>query len=142
MRCAHPMCQRGIGLVSHRRGWLGKRLYCSRACRDNYAAEVRQPRQPAPQRSSFDPSLVELLLAPGRSPGMAYAAARVPAYRKLARLGVIAGLAFAATLLLADPGSAGHAFSAGGAAISHQGHQAPSSARRCDPPPCPAPFRK
>ena len=27
MKCAHPMCNRGIGLVSHRRGWTGKRLY-------------------------------------------------------------------------------------------------------------------
>ncbi len=65
MKCAHPMCHRGIGLVSHRRGWFGQRLYCSRACRDNYAAEVRQPSAP---RSS-PPSLFELLLAPAGAPG-------------------------------------------------------------------------
>jgi hypothetical protein len=148
MRCAHPMCQRGIGLVSHRRGWFGKRLYCSRACRDNYAAELRQPRQPAPRRSSFEPSLFELLVAPGRSPAMAmsYAAAS----RKLARLGMIAGFGLTAMLLLVDPGSAGHSFSARGATgigTAPQGHQGLPSARRCDPPPCPmrgnaAPFRR
>ena len=59
MKCAHPMCSRGIGLVSHRRGWTGKRLYCSTACRDNYAGEQRPPR---PSRSS-DPSVFELLFA-------------------------------------------------------------------------------
>ena len=63
MRCAHPMCHRGIGLVSYRRGWFGNRLYCSRACRDSYTPE---PRQPRPMRSSFEPSLFELLVAPGR----------------------------------------------------------------------------
>ena len=76
MKCAHPTCQRGIGLVSHRRGWFGKRLYCSRACRDNYVAEQRQPR---PRRSSFEPSLFEHIF-----PGMAVSYARAPASRKLA----------------------------------------------------------
>ena len=61
MKCGHPTCQRGIGLVSHRRGWFGKRLYCSRACRDAYAAEVR----PSRATRSFEPSLFELLLAQG-----------------------------------------------------------------------------
>jgi hypothetical protein len=42
MKCAHPTCKRGIGLVSHRRGWFGRRLYCSRACRSNYVAETNQ----------------------------------------------------------------------------------------------------
>ena len=60
MKCAHPMCNRSIGLVSHRRGWYGKRLYCSRACRDNYAGEQSRPRPP---RSS-EPSLFDLLFAP------------------------------------------------------------------------------
>lgn len=40
MKCGHPQCSRGIGLVSHRR-WFNNKLYCSRACRDNYA----RPRQ-------------------------------------------------------------------------------------------------
>ena len=65
MKCAHPMCNRGIGLVSHRRGWFGNRPYCSRVCRDNYAAELRQLRPP---RSS-EPSLFELLFAPASAPG-------------------------------------------------------------------------
>jgi hypothetical protein len=64
MKCAHPMCNRGIGLVSHRRGWSGKRLYCSRACRDNTAAEQRLPCGPGPSV----PSLFELLFAPVGAP--------------------------------------------------------------------------
>lgn len=59
MKCAHPMCQRGIGLVSHRRGWFGKRLYCSPACRDKYVAEVPPPRV----TRSVEPSPFELLFA-------------------------------------------------------------------------------
>ena len=51
---------------------------------------------------------------------------------KLAARAAIAGLSFAATLLLADAGSAksNHGSSANGATRS--------VARRCDPPPCPA----
>ena len=64
MKCAHPTCQRGIGLVSHRRSWLGKRLYCSRVCRDDYVAEARPPRVARP----FEPSLFELLLAQAKAP--------------------------------------------------------------------------
>ena len=64
MKCAHPMCNRGIGLVSHRRGWTGKRLYCSTTCRDSYAAEQRQTRRPG----SPVPSLFELLFAPAGAP--------------------------------------------------------------------------
>jgi len=67
MKCGHPTCQRGIGLVSHRRGWFGKRLYCSRACRDNYVAEAYQPRPSRPSRA-FDPSLLEMLLASANAP--------------------------------------------------------------------------
>ena len=62
MRCAHPTCHRGIGLVSHRRGWFGNRLYCSRACRDSYAVEPRPPR-------SSGPSLLDLLFAPVTASG-------------------------------------------------------------------------
>jgi hypothetical protein len=63
------MCSRGIGLVSHRRGWSGKRLYCSRACRDNYAAEQRAAEQRQPRRpGSSVPSLFELLFAPAGAP--------------------------------------------------------------------------
>ena len=65
MKCSHPTCNRGIGLVSHRRGWFGKRLYCSRDCRDNYVAEVRPVRVTRP----FEPSLFEQLFAPANVPG-------------------------------------------------------------------------
>jgi len=41
MKCSHPMCNRGIGLVSHRRTF-GKGLYCSRGCRNNCAAAPAQ----------------------------------------------------------------------------------------------------
>jgi len=59
MKCSHPMCNRGIGLVSHRR-WFGKGLYCSRSCRDNYVAVSRKPNPP----SSVDARLFAWLLVP------------------------------------------------------------------------------
>ena len=34
MKCSKPACSRNIGLVAYRRGWLSKRRYCSRNCRD------------------------------------------------------------------------------------------------------------
>jgi len=39
MKCSNPYCKRGIGLVAYRRGWFGKRYYCSRQCRDTFLAE-------------------------------------------------------------------------------------------------------
>ena len=41
MKCGHPQCSRGIGLLSHRR-WFSNKLYCSRTCRDNYVSRPRQ----------------------------------------------------------------------------------------------------
>jgi hypothetical protein len=38
MKCSNPDCNRGIGLVSYRRGWFGKRPYCSKRCRDALVA--------------------------------------------------------------------------------------------------------
>jgi hypothetical protein len=38
MKCSNPNCNRGIGLIAHRRGWFSKRRYCSRNCRDALAA--------------------------------------------------------------------------------------------------------
>ena len=38
MKCSNPDCNRGIGLIAHRRGWFSKRRYCSRNCRDALAA--------------------------------------------------------------------------------------------------------
>jgi hypothetical protein len=43
MKCANPDCNRGIGLVSHQRGWFDKRRYCSRQCR-NACVAGRQKR--------------------------------------------------------------------------------------------------
>jgi hypothetical protein len=47
MKCAHPDCNRGIGLISYRRGWFGRgRRYCSRGCRDALVTErQKRPRQ-------------------------------------------------------------------------------------------------
>jgi hypothetical protein len=59
MKCSHPMCDCGIGLVSHR-GWFGKGLYCSRRCRDNYAAAQARPKPSL----SADARLFAWLLAP------------------------------------------------------------------------------
>jgi|HubBroStandDraft_6_1064221.scaffolds.fasta_scaffold975146_2 hypothetical protein len=59
MKCSHPMCNRGVGLVSHR-GWFGKGLYCSRRCRDNYATAQTRPKPPL----SADARLFAWLFAP------------------------------------------------------------------------------
>jgi hypothetical protein len=46
MKCSNPDCNRGIGLVSHRRAWFSKQRYCSRNCRDAFLADVpKQSRQ-------------------------------------------------------------------------------------------------
>jgi len=45
MKCGHPACNRGIGLMSHRR-WFSSKLYCSKACRDDYASKPRQLLEP------------------------------------------------------------------------------------------------
>jgi hypothetical protein len=43
MRCSNPVCNRGVGLVSHQRGWFGKQRYCSRRCRDAFKFEQPKP---------------------------------------------------------------------------------------------------
>jgi len=40
MKCSNPDCDRGIGLVSHRRNWFDKQRYCSKRCRDAVASQV------------------------------------------------------------------------------------------------------
>jgi hypothetical protein len=45
MKCSHPQCSRGIGLVSYCRAFARGR-YCSKKCRDNYAMG-----RPDPSRS-------------------------------------------------------------------------------------------
>src|SRR5262245_19940128 len=40
MKCSNPVCTRGIGLVSYRRGWLfSDGLYCSKCCRNALVAD-------------------------------------------------------------------------------------------------------
>jgi hypothetical protein len=51
MKCANPACNRGIGLVAHRRGWFGKEHYCSRKCRDTFVAELAKLK-PAERRAA------------------------------------------------------------------------------------------
>ena len=40
MKCSNPQCNRGIGLIAHRRGWFSKLRYCSRNCRYAFAAAM------------------------------------------------------------------------------------------------------
>jgi hypothetical protein len=40
MKCSNPDCSRGIGLVSHRRGWFDTQRYCSKRCLDAVASQV------------------------------------------------------------------------------------------------------
>ena len=51
MRCANPMCSRGIGLVSHRLGLFDKRYACSKQCRTEVVADVRRARHVAWRRA-------------------------------------------------------------------------------------------
>jgi len=49
MKCSNPDCNRGIGLVSHRRGWFDRRRYCSKRCCEavsSQATERRSSHQP------------------------------------------------------------------------------------------------
>ena len=40
MKCSNPVCNRGIGLVSYRHGWLfSDGLYCSKHCRNALVAD-------------------------------------------------------------------------------------------------------
>ena len=51
MRCANPMCHRGIGLVSHRLGVFDKRYACSKECRTEVAAGIKRERYLAWRRA-------------------------------------------------------------------------------------------
>jgi hypothetical protein len=42
MKCSNPDCNRGIGLVSYRRSWFDKLLYCSKRCRDAGRSHVAE----------------------------------------------------------------------------------------------------
>ena len=40
MKCSNPDCNRDIGLVTYQRGWLSKRRYCSKRCRNAFVADA------------------------------------------------------------------------------------------------------
>src|ERR1700730_8703364 len=50
MKCSNPHCNRGIGLVAHRRGWFDKRRYCSKECRNTFVAQ--RPKMSRQERSA------------------------------------------------------------------------------------------
>ena len=43
MKCSNADCKRGLGLLTYRRGWFGKRGYCSNHCR--YAVVAHEPKR-------------------------------------------------------------------------------------------------
>jgi hypothetical protein len=45
MKCSNPNCNRSIGLVAYRRGWFSKRRYCSKHCRNAFAADAPKLQQ-------------------------------------------------------------------------------------------------
>src|SRR5262249_11282888 len=46
MKCSNSVCNRGIGLVSYRRGWLSSNgLYCSKHCRNALVADSPNQQQ-------------------------------------------------------------------------------------------------
>ena len=53
MKCSHPQCRRGIGLVSYRRAF-GRGRYCSKKCRDNYVPGRPEAFSSRPIRSYFE----------------------------------------------------------------------------------------
>jgi hypothetical protein len=50
MRCSNPYCNRGIGLLAHRRGWFPRRRYCSRNC--HYAFVAGLPKRSYQEQSA------------------------------------------------------------------------------------------
>ena len=51
MRCANPICSRGVGLVSHRLGLFDKRYACSKKCRMECVADIKRARYLAWRRA-------------------------------------------------------------------------------------------
>jgi len=77
MKCASPTCNHSIGLVSYRRGFFGKRPYCSKACRDNFVAErVAAVASKRPRAETYFEFLFAQPIAQPQ-PTLAYAAVRV-----------------------------------------------------------------
>jgi len=53
MKCSNPDCNRGIGLVHHRR-WFSKRRYCSRDCRDAFVADLPRSQKGSSATTYFE----------------------------------------------------------------------------------------
>jgi hypothetical protein len=54
MKCSNPDCDRSIGLIAYRRGWFSKRRYCSKRCRDAFAADAPKPQQKRSATTYFE----------------------------------------------------------------------------------------
>jgi hypothetical protein len=82
MKCANSTCNHSIGLVALRRGFFGKRPYCSKECRDRFSVAPL----PKCERAATDfewPFMQPATL----QPRMAVAALRVRARRDSAQDG-------------------------------------------------------
>jgi hypothetical protein len=74
MKCSNPDCNRGIGLVHHRRGWFSKRRYCSRNCRYAFVPDL-----PTAQKVRSATTYFEwLFLQPIRNPQQKLMPAVIP----------------------------------------------------------------
>jgi hypothetical protein len=79
MKCAHPGCNRGIGLVSYRRPFAKPR-YCSKQCRDNYVTETVTPVTGRHSAGTYFEWLFLQPPGPDPLPQLARAAVRIKAY--------------------------------------------------------------
>ena len=74
MKCAHPNCNRGIGLMSYRRAFA-KAQFCSKQCRDSYrAATIKPPTRVRIATTYFEwlflPPAADALPQVARAPGL------------------------------------------------------------------------
>lgn len=53
MKCSNPNCNRGIGLVSHRRGSFSTQRCCSRNCRDAFPTDLLKQSQQEPRAMTY-----------------------------------------------------------------------------------------
>jgi hypothetical protein len=74
MKCSNPNCNRGIGLIHHRRGWFSKRCYCSRNCRYAFVAALPRPEKEPSATTYFE----RLFLQPIRNPQQKLMPAVIP----------------------------------------------------------------
>ena len=78
MKCSNPDCNRGVGLVAHRRGWFSKRRYCSKLCRNAFVADAPKLQQ----RRSVPTYFKWLFLQPIENPRLRLKAAVVRTKRR------------------------------------------------------------